>query len=153
MSMRCASLKKREERVGKDSIEVTCALVWQKHSRNANLVTDQENTERSGKCVWFSLTVAKHQGPYAQKQHDRHWSPQTTGHAHLHILIGFARTCVRQRTNKLSTVTVDDCTVPATYCTVPIICLATRECRYTVLYQLSTAQLPSCIPTTVLSNP
>ena len=62
------------------------------HSQNANQVTDQENAERSGKCVLCSLTVAKHQGPC---QNDRDWLPC------LHILIGFTRTCLHQRANRL----------------------------------------------------
>ena len=57
------------------------------------LATDQENAERTGKNVL--CTVAKHQRPYARNQNDRHWSPQTMGHAPLHILTGFARTCVQ----------------------------------------------------------
>ena len=48
--------------------------------------------ERPRKCALCSLTVAKHGGPYANYHNDRQWSPQTTGHVCLHILIGFART-------------------------------------------------------------
>ena len=51
--------------------------------------------KRPGKYFWCSLTVAKHQGPYA---HNQNWSPQTTRHASLHLLIG----CVHQRTSKYS---------------------------------------------------
>ena len=62
-------------------------MCFQNHSHNANSVTDQDNAQRTGECVLCSRcsrTVAKHQGPYARNQNDRHWSPQTTGHAHLH---------------------------------------------------------------------
>ena len=90
---------KREERVGKDN---TCCT-WQKCLQSVNLVADQANTERPGMFVWCSLTVAKHQGPYAHNQNDRHRSPQTTGHVRLHMLIRFARTCVDQRTSNLFT--------------------------------------------------
>ena len=68
-----------------------------RETHNANLMADQESTERPGKCIWCSLTVAKHQGPYA---HNENWSPQTTGRARLHILIGFVRTCAHQGTSK-----------------------------------------------------
>ena len=70
----------------------------QKHSHNTNLASHQENTKRSEKCVLGFLTFfAKHQGTYAHHQNDRHWSPQTTGHVRLNVLMIFARTCVHQR--------------------------------------------------------
>ena len=65
-------------------------------THNANLVTDQENTERPGMCILCFLTVAKHQGPYAHNQNDRHWPLQTTVHVRLHTLMVFAKTCVHQ---------------------------------------------------------
>ena len=52
-----------------------------KYEQNVNLVTDQENKERSGTCVLCSLTVVKHQRPY---QNDRDGLPQTAGHLCLH---------------------------------------------------------------------
>ena len=70
----------------------------QKDSHNTNLASHQENTERPEKCVLGFLTFfAKHQGTYAHHQNDRHWSPQTTGHVRLNVLMIFARTCVHQR--------------------------------------------------------
>ena len=67
----------------------TIKLTFQKHSHNANPVTDQDNAEKVGELNFVfscsTCTVAKHQGPYARNQNDRHWSPQTIDHLRLHI--------------------------------------------------------------------
>ena len=38
-----------------------------------------EHADMLGKCVLRCLTVAKHQGPYARNQTERHWLPPITG--------------------------------------------------------------------------
>ena len=85
---------KRAHKERNDATKVACVFkfsrvfsVWQKYSQNADLLTDQENTEIPGKCVLCFLTVAKHQAPDA----DHQGSPRTTRHVCLHMLVGLAR--------------------------------------------------------------